>query len=283
MSNSVIKQSFYRESLGFSALCTHQILRGGHIETTPDYKVSRKSVSGHEFIYCLNGAGWVVFGGKRHYVHKGQLVWLPVYGSHVHFPDPKRPWEIYWFRAEGGKLTKIMEFLQVHQQPTFLLEDNMRTVEIFQQVFEHMQQHSLLSDITCDQLISELLVMLLESRSEPDKITQDPVKHRGLTSLIYEIHSHYAEDWTVEKFAAHCQVSKSQLFRLFQSTFNQSPLKWLKHYRISQARRMLVESDDSISEVAYLIGYKDPLHFSRDFRNIVGISPSEFRKREAWG
>ncbi|MGF1760087.1 AraC family transcriptional regulator [Photobacterium sagamiensis] len=273
-------KSFYRESLDFSALCSHRVLRAGHLVTDIDHRINRRSVVGHEFIYCINGAGWVDFRGKRHYIHKGQLVWLPVSETHFHCPDSKRPWEIYWFRVDGGKLNNIVDFLQVPQQPTFLIDDTDHVCQIFESIFEQMQSHTLLSDISCDKLISELLVMLLEIRSEPDKITQDPVKHRGLTSLIYAIHSHYSEDWDIARFAEYCQVGKSQVFRLFKSTFNQSPQKWLKNYRLTQARRMLVESEQSISEIAYQVGYKDPLHFSKDFRRTVGISPSLFRENE---
>lgn len=280
MPNTKVIKSFYRESLDFSALCSYQILRAGHLKTDIDHRISRSSVVGHEFIYCIDGAGWVDFGGKKHYVHKGQLVWLPVSERHTHYPDPKRPWEIYWFRVDGGKLSNIMDFLQIRHQPAFLLEDTERVFKIFEEIFGQMQSYSLLSHITCDKLISELLTMLLEIRSEHDKMTQDPVRHRGLSSLIYKIHSHYAEEWNIERFAEECQVGKPQVFRLFKSTFNQSPLKWLKIYRMTQARRMLVETEDSISNIAYRIGYKDPLHFSRDFKKIVGKSPTEFRKNE---
>ena len=78
----------------------------------------------------------------------------------------------------------------------------------------------------------------------------------------------------------YCQVSKSQLFRLFQETFNQSPLRWLKNYRLSQARRLLVETDATIGNIASQVGYHDQLHFSREFHRAVGVSPSEFRRRE---
>lgn len=106
------------------------------------------------------------------------------------------------------------------------------------------------------------------------------IMHRGLGRLIYQIHSHYSDDWDIEKFMHYCQVSKSQLFRLFNSTFNQSPLRWLKNYRLAQARRLLVETDESISHIAWQIGYNDPLHFSRDFHCATGMSPSKFRQCE---
>lgn len=47
-----------------------------------------------------------------------------------------------------------------------------------------------------------------------------------------------------------------------------------------EARRLLVETQESISRIAVQVGYNDPLHFSRDFHRAVGLSPSAFRKQE---
>ncbi|POP45829.1 hypothetical protein CHU32_08450 [Superficieibacter electus] len=46
-----------------------------------------------------------------------------------------------------------------------------------------------------------------------------------------------------------------------------------------KARRLLVETQESIGRIAEQVGYTDPLHFSRDFHR-VGMSPSQFRRRE---
>ncbi len=123
-----------------------------------------------------------------------------------------------------------------------------------------MQSHTLVADAHCDVLCSQLIYTLLENRSF-DATKSPVISHRGLGRLIYQIHSHYNDDWDIDKFMQYCQVSKSQLFRLFQETFNQSPLRWLKNYRLSQARRLLVETEETISRIAGLVGYNDPLHF----------------------
>ncbi len=280
MSTTCIVKSFYRESLDFHTLCNYQVLRAGHIVSGSDYRISRHSLAGHEFIYCLRGAGWIEFSGGKHYVHQNQLAWLPLKGAHTHYPDAGQPWEIYWLRIDGGKLDNLVDFLQVSKQPAFLLEERDSIISLFHAFFAEMAEHSFLSDVRCDELVSRLLGILTRVRSEVNKMTQDPVRHKGLVNLIHEIQSHYAEEWDIDRIAAECNVSKSQLFRLFHSTFGLSPLKWLKSYRLSQARRLLVDSDHSVSEVAYGIGYKDPLHFSRDFKRAVGTNPSQFRIME---
>ena len=51
---------------------------------------------------------------------------------------------------------------------------------------------------------------------------------------------------------------------------------WLSNLRIEQAKKYLSNGDRTIKEICYLVGYKDPNYFSRIFKKIVGMSPSEY-------
>ncbi|BBQ84690.1 MULTISPECIES: helix-turn-helix transcriptional regulator [Enterobacteriaceae] len=274
-----IVANWYRESDEFSTLVNYRILRAGHIQTAENFHVRRQSVVGHELIFCLNGSGFIRMENTLHPVKKGGLAWLPVRWPHEHFPNKEEPWEILWVRIEGGKLNNLMQILEVSRNPVFQFEQPDKVTEIYNHIFSMMHTHTLVADARCDLLCAQLIFMLLENRSFEAERTPI-ILHRGLGKLIYQIHSHYSDEWDIEKFMHYCQVSKPQLFRLFQATFNQSPLKWLKNYRLSQARRLLVETNDSISRIAALVGYNDPLHFSRDFHRVSGFSPSEFRRKE---
>ncbi|HKM98661.1 MAG TPA: AraC family transcriptional regulator [Buttiauxella sp.] len=279
MQKTQIVANWYRESDEFSALMNYRVLRAGHIRTANNFHVHRQSVVGHELIFCLNGSGFIRLDNKVHEVKTGTLAWLPVRWPHEHFPDRNEPWEILWLRIDGTKLNNIMQILDVPQHPVFEFSTPEIVAEIYHSMFDLMQNNTLVADAHCDVLCSQLIYTLLENRSfETTKSLA--ITHRGLGRLIYQIHSHYNDDWDIEKFMQYCNVSKSQLFRLFQETFNQSPLKWLKNYRLSQARRLLVETDDTISLIALKVGYNDPLHFSRDFNRAIGMPPSEFRRKE---
>ncbi|MEF3091779.1 AraC family transcriptional regulator [Raoultella sp. WB_B2P2-3] len=272
-------ENWYRESDDFSTLVNYRVLRAGHIRTNANFHIQRQSVVGHELIYCLKGRGVVRLENNLHHVQEGNLAWLPVRWPHEHYPDSAEPWEILWLRIDSSKLNSIMHILNVLQAPVFTFQQPEKVTEIYYQLFGLMKSHTLVSDAHCDALCAKLIFTLLENRSQETE--KSPViTHRGLGHLIYQIHSHYNDEWDIGKFMQYCQVSKSQLFRLFQETFNQSPLKWLKNYRLSQARRLLVETDDTIGKIAGQVGYNDPLHFSRDFHRAVGVSPSEFRRQE---
>lgn len=272
-------ENWYRESDDFSTLVNYRVLRAGHIRTNANFHIQRQSVVGHELIYCLKARGVVRLENNLHHVQEGNLAWLPVRWPHEHYPDSAEPWEILWLRIDSSKLNNIMHILNVLQAPVFTFQQPEKVTEIYYQLFGLMKSHTLVSDAHCDALCAKLIFTLLENRSQETE--KSPViTHRGLGHLIYQIHSHYNDEWDIGKFMQYCQVSKSQLFRLFQETFNQSPLKWLKNYRLSQARRLLVETDDTIGKIAGQVGYNDPLHFSRDFHRAVGVSPSEFRRQE---
>ncbi|CAI9389517.1 MULTISPECIES: AraC family transcriptional regulator [Citrobacter] len=272
-------ENWYRESEDFSTLVNYRVLRAGHILTGANFHIQRQSVVGHELIFCLKGKGVICLENKKYEVKEGSLVWLPVRFPHEHFPDSADPWEILWLRIDGSKMDNIMNFLNVLHQPVFEFESPAEITDIYHQLFSLMKSHTLVADAHCDLLCSKLIYTLLESRSHENE-SSPVITHRGLGRLIYQIHSHYNDEWDIDKFMLYCQVSKSQLFRLFQETFNQSPLRWLKNYRLSQARRLLVETDATIGSIASQVGYHDQLHFSREFHRAVGVSPSEFRRRE---
>ena len=73
-------------------------------------------------------------------------------------------------------------------------------------------------------------------------------------------------------------VSAPYLSRLFHEYAGISPSRYLTGYRMEQAKKLLRDSRLSIGEIAARVGYPDPFHFSKAFKNTVGVSPSQFRQ-----
>ncbi|MDU5263022.1 MAG: helix-turn-helix transcriptional regulator, partial [Clostridium celatum] len=72
-------------------------------------------------------------------------------------------------------------------------------------------------------------------------------------------------------------IDRSYLFRLFKKTTGMSMVNYLTEFRIQKACNFLSMTDLSIKSVAYSVGYEDPLYFSRIFRKIMFVSPSDYR------
>ena len=92
------------------------------------------------------------------------------------------------------------------------------------------------------------------------------------------IRTHYAQEITVAEIALTAHLSVSALERRFKKHLNKTPRRFLVETRLEQARRLLVESEASIADVAFRAGFSDHSYFSQQFRRFFGMLPSEFRR-----
>jgi len=93
------------------------------------------------------------------------------------------------------------------------------------------------------------------------------------------IREHYKEDISLPMLADLANVSAVYLSRLFKKNEGINFLDYLNQYRIEVAKKMLLDIHFNINEVAELSGFKNAKYFSKIFKKIVGITPSEYRRR----
>ena len=72
-------------------------------------------------------------------------------------------------------------------------------------------------------------------------------------------------------------ISETYFRRIFQNTMGTSPLKYINQLKISRAKELLASGICTVSEAAEQSGYHDEAYFSREFKRIVGMSPSEYQ------
>lgn len=101
-----------------------------------------------------------------------------------------------------------------------------------------------------------------------------------LKKLRREIHKAPELNWTLNELAKRLNISKSYVQKLYKDHFGISYIDDLLEARIEMARQLLQTTDLRISEVAASCGYQNATHFMRQFKDKVGMSPSEFRKNK---
>jgi len=87
------------------------------------------------------------------------------------------------------------------------------------------------------------------------------------------VEDNYTSPISLEELAYLSGRSLSSFKRDFQSIYNTTPAKWIREKRLSKAHQMLQSSQMSVAEVAYSLGFENPTHFSRIFKQQYGISP----------
>jgi AraC-like DNA-binding protein len=85
-------------------------------------------------------------------------------------------------------------------------------------------------------------------------------------------------DLTVGALAVASGLSLNHFSRAFRTTFGMSPREWLVQQRVEEARRRLLETSDTVDQIAVSLGYKSSSQLSRIFRARFGMSPRTFRR-----
>ena len=88
---------------------------------------------------------------------------------------------------------------------------------------------------------------------------------------------HLDESLQVATLAARANISPSHFFALFKRQMGCAPIDCFIHLRMQHACRLLDETELSVKEVAATLGYDDPFYFSRIFKSVNQVAPSEYR------
>ena len=89
----------------------------------------------------------------------------------------------------------------------------------------------------------------------------------------------YAKPLDVQSLARIAHVSEAHFIRTFKETFGETPHRYLQRRRVERAMHLLRETDRSVTEICFDVGFASLGTFSRTFQKIMGESPSAYRAR----
>ena len=89
-------------------------------------------------------------------------------------------------------------------------------------------------------------------------------------------HNLYA-NLSLDELAALCHLSTSSFKRKFREVFDDSPKRYISKKKVERAAALLKANDDRVSDIAYDVGFDSLATFNRNFTNVYGKSPSEYR------
>ena len=103
-------------------------------------------------------------------------------------------------------------------------------------------------------------------------------KYKSIYKGIMHIENNYLEDTCIEELAGMCHVSTSTFRRLFVEYKGETPIKYRNILRLKRAEELLKSGEYTVSEAAEASAIPDVAYFSKLFKKVIGISPSEIKK-----
>ncbi len=126
-------------------------------------------------------------------------------------------------------------------------------------------------------LFTDLLVTTC--REAGKSVSEAASAHEGpVARALAMLHAQFAERITLDDLAAHAGVSAGYLGELFKERTGESVHRYLMRLRVERARAMIAQSERSFTDIALSCGFEDSSYFARVFRQVMGISPREFRR-----
>ena len=145
----------------------------------------------------------------------------------------------------------------------------------------YFENPSLVTDELILLKVKELVLLLikLDTGNQVRTIIRDLFNPQEF-SLKQVVEYHLFDPLSIEELSGLANVSVPTFKRKFKQFFGESPGRYIRQKRMERARELLKINTDSITEVAFKCGYPDPGHFSKVFRQHVGLSPRQYRQSE---
>ena len=99
-----------------------------------------------------------------------------------------------------------------------------------------------------------------------------------LKKVLEKLEENYSNaEFLIPDLCKALQMSHTQFYRKLKAVTGKTPSQQLRAFRLQKAMGLIKNSELSISEIAYKVGFSDPNYFSRTFHDTFGRPPSEFR------
>jgi len=236
-----------------------------------------KGVDQAIFIYCVKGHGWCEMGGAHREVGPGDVLVIPPGNAHTYGADELRPWTIFWVHVKGDNVAPLLAELEAAQTNLVLpLGESPELLALFEElldVAEHGYAASRL--LYASQILGHLIgLMIWDSRRNsrgPLDSTQKVVE------TIAYMKQHLDQHATAASFAALANLSESHYRSLFKRQIGYAPMDYFIRLRMHKACQLLDTTNLNIKQIANTVGYEDPLYFSRVFKAVVELTPTQYR------
>ncbi|KAB7622770.1 AraC family transcriptional regulator [Alkalilimnicola sp. S0819] len=247
----------------------------GYYPSAKGHAVARAEHHDDLLLYCAEGEGELCAAGHCHRVRRGDLMLLPRELTHRYSASEADPWTLYWVHFDGPLSPAIWEMLHFDpQRPVLSLGPLTKLVADFEillevrqtgyqvPLFVHAANH-------LRQMLTYLGIVARSARRQASGLDLDEIHALMQENLHGQL--------DLAQLAARVNLSKYTFSRKYKQLTGRPPIQHFIHLKMERACYLLDVSEKNISQIADVLGYEDLYYFSRLFRKVIGVSPSQYR------
>lgn len=222
-------------------------------------------------ILCASGVGTVHVDGESHVLTPSACVTIPADQPHEYVASLEDPWTIWWMHVLGEDVAELTGPLLGVPRPLTRLRATDRAVALFDEIISLLERRLSPAHL----LAASGAAWQLLTRVAADSVL--PADGSPLERAMKFLEARVDGSIPVSELAAMVGMSPSHLSALFRKATGGGPAAFHTSLKMARARALLDTTSMSVREIAAAVGYADPLYFSRHFRRVHGVNPTQYR------
>ena len=234
----------------------------------------------HQLLYIEEGNVTVTIGDKVYRAGAGSLVLISRFENHsIQIESPVyRRYSLRLRPDMSGRESKLLSIL-VNRPENFChvldLADAPEIPLLLKQILAEWNDRQPLWEKQLEYCVYSLMICLHRHHPQLQQTKSDALK--VIREVQTYLEENYSQPCSLESLAQQHHVSASHLSHSFKKITGQSVIGYLNACRFAVAKGLLCETDMDISDIVAACGFSDCSNFSRSFRSVTGMTPSQFR------
>ena len=258
----------------------HQI---GEQDCEPGYRCDPHVQWCYEISYVISGEGMTSIDGKEYEVHEGDLFITPVGVQHEVFSNHHFRYMFIGFSICNGALNDDTRLIDSFYQasPVNIMKGDHEIMLLFSRCLNEYYNaslcHSLMIECCLNELaVSVMRIYLSQSRKNYRNEIADGSGGISMYAVMLYIDSSIRTIQSIGEIVQKFNYSASYLSHCFKQQMGITLQQYICRKKIEESIRMMEESGQTITDVAYQIGFANPQAYTRAFKRVVGVPPKEY-------
>lgn len=232
----------------------------------------------YQLLYVMSGKAHFYFDDAERIVTAGHMVlFQPRQEQHYEYFGTDKT-EVYWVHFTGSNVKNILRRYDIPlDTPVLYSGASAIYAYLFKEMINELQTCRTGYEELLAMYLRQILILVQRTRQEHRTSINTHIQEEMEYARRY-FNEHYNEQISIEDYAQSRNMSVSWFQRSFKQIVNYSPMQYILTIRMNNAASLLESTDYSMAEISAIVGYDNPLYFSRLFKKQKGVSPSEYRK-----
>ena len=248
----------------------------GYFETTPSYFAERANLHSYLVLFTLSGHGCLSYLDKSYDLCQNKAFLIDCKNLHRYYCADDDGWVFLWLHFHGINAPAYYQQFASNNFPVVTLSRDSPVNAWLMRIIGLTKHPDLHSELICGNLITNVLTELITQQTK--KGTVLPPTPKYIKDAIRFVDTHFQDKIALTDIATFSNISKYYLSREFSKYMGQSISDYIINKRINYAKELLLYSEYSISEIAYLCGISHITHFINLFKRKEGMTPLNYRK-----